>query len=50
MARRFGHGLNRGEAGHAAGDERQKDEAEKHTAQKLGIGLNGTTHFEIPLN
>ena len=50
MARRFGHGLNRGEAGHGTGHKSQKDEAEKHTAQKLGIGLYGTTHFEIPLN
>lgn len=46
----FGHRLNRGEAGHGARCKGQQHQAEQYAAQKLGIGLNSSTHFDIPLN
>jgi hypothetical protein len=43
-----GHRLDCRQAGHAAGDQRQQDEAEENAAEKLGIRLNCRTHFENP--
>ncbi len=44
----FGHGLNRGDGGHGAGDQCQKHHADQHTAKELGIGLNRMIHV-LPL-
>ena len=40
VADRFGHRLDGGEARHAAGDQRQKNQTEKNAAQKPGVRLN----------
>ena len=35
-----GHGLNRRQARHDAGHQRQENQAEKYATEKLGIRLN----------
>jgi hypothetical protein len=45
----FRHGLNRGEAGHTAGCQGEKNQTQENAAQKPGIGLNCLTHPATPI-